>query len=277
MVSKWVFKMCQWAWALFYTVPVISLAWANPAAPAGKCLMIHSTCTVWKKCSASGLLWSSTSTMWTLSHCLLLFRCVPRLEHLKFCRAGRTACVRIIWDCMPLVSRDPSSVGIGPLFFLSALLTWHLLPGRCTCTRENGAAFILHGLACLTLLYYPMVSLGRYARAVSLHLHFQWYLRNRESTDQNELLPFLFFQCPFCRGYQWLAAHRTELLTGMWEYGYKDLNVELNHCSHLQFQRQWLAYDRLKCELLFIMMMMVLKNHLFKMKFAIISINYRSS
>lgn len=69
-----------------------------------------------------------------------------------------------------------------------------------------------------------------------------------------------------------------ELLAGMWEWGYQGLNVELNPYSHLQFQRQWLwQMEGLKYELHFIIMEMVLKRHLFKRKFDIISINCRSS
>lgn len=69
-----------------------------------------------------------------------------------------------------------------------------------------------------------------------------------------------------------------ELLAGMWEWGYQSLNVELNPCGHLQFQMQRLwQIEGLKYELHFNIMMMALERRLFKGKFDIISINYRSS
>lgn len=46
----------------------------------------------------------------------------------------------------------------------------------------------------------------------------------------------------------WQLTHKMVLLSGLWECGYKGLNVELNHCSHLQFQRQWLKTKGLKHE-----------------------------
>ena len=157
--------MCQW---VFPQYPSFA-----SAGSAGKRLMIHSTSTGWKKCSAYGLLWPTISAVWSWSDCLLLFKCVPRLEHSESCWADRTACVTIILDCMLLAS----SMDVIPvlfdlvLFFLSALLTWYLLSCRRTYTTENGAAFILHGMACLIWLCYPMVSLRGFARALLFCLH----------------------------------------------------------------------------------------------------------
>lgn len=135
--------------------------------------------------------------------------------------------------------------------------------------------FVLHSKACLIQLHYGLLR-EIYKSPVPFSPLSD--VLEKVKTQIKMILFLSFFKCPICSGCKWLAAHSMELLAGMWEWGYQGLNVELNPCGHLQFQRQWLwQIEELKYELHCIIMVIVLKRHLFKIKFDIISINYRSS
>lgn len=138
---------CASELALFFcTLSVFPLEWAKPAGPAERCLLIHSICKGWKKFSAFGLLWPTTSSMWTLSGCLLLLKCTPRLGHPEPWWADRTPWITVFfWLCAPS-SYYGCSDWICP-FFLLALLSLYLLSQRCTYSSENGA-----GLFCTVRL-----------------------------------------------------------------------------------------------------------------------------